>query len=456
MTKEDLLKKKVALISLGCDKNTVDAERMMFLLSSYGFEFVEDVSQAQIAIVNTCAFILPSKTESINKILEVAEYKKQDLEKLIVTGCLCQRSYDDLVKNMPEIDAVVRIKNNEKIVDIICGLFGVIEKPKIKAKEPNRVLSTPSHYAFLKIADGCNNFCSYCTIPFIRGRFKSTPIEELVDEAEALAKQGVKELILVAQDVTKYGYDLYNKYALVDLIKQLSKIKGIRWIRLHYCYPNLITDELLNEIDNNEKVCKYIDIPLQHFSTRILKNMNRKETSEDIEQLLKKIDLLKHKISVRSTFIVGFPGEKISDMIKLEEFLKKYKLDNVGFFKYSREENTKAAKMSGQVFEFIKNIRLKAVQKIQNAILLENQAKRVGKTYNAICDSIDDELCDEMNCQKYHYIFRTQYESVGVDTVCYVQSEKPLNIGEFYTIKITGQTGIDLVGEVVENTVKSK
>ena len=457
MTKEELLKKKVALISLGCDKNTVDAEKMMYLLKQYGFEFVSDISQANIAIVNTCAFILSSKTESINKILEVAEYKNENLEKLIVTGCLTQRSYDEVEKSIPEIDALVRIKNNDKIVDVICGLYGVLETPKLKLKEPNRVLSTPAHYAFLKIADGCNNFCSYCTIPFIRGRFKSTPIECLLEEAKALANNGVKELILVAQDVTNYGSDLYGSPQLVTLIQELSKIKKIKWIRLHYCYPNLITDELLNEINTNPKVCKYLDIPLQHISNEILKNMNRKDTKEDIEALLDKIRAVNSNIAIRSTFIIGFPGEKRSQNYELIDFLKKYKLDNVGFFTYSREDNTKAGRMSNQVFEFVKNHRLKKVEAVQQQIMLEKQSQYIGKTMEAICDSRDDKAHYEQYANNYqngqyiyNYVFRTQYQSVGVDTIVFVRSPKMLEVGEFYNIKITGLLDIDLVGEIVD------
>lgn len=438
--KEELLKKKIALITLGCDKNTVDAEKMMYLLSNYGFKFVSDVSQANIAIVNTCAFILDSKTESVNKILEVSAYKNQNLEKLIVTGCLPQRYYDEVEKSIPEIDALVRLKNNDKIVDIICGLFGVLESFKIKTKAPNRVLSTPSHYAFLKIADGCNNFCSYCTIPFIRGRFKSTPMECLIEEAKALAKNGVKELILVAQDVTKYGTDLYGSPQLVSLIKELSKIKKIEWIRLHYCYPNLITDELLNEIETNPKVCKYLDIPLQHISNNILKNMNRKDTAEDIKFLLTKIKNLSKPISIRSTFIVGFPGETRKDVQELINFLQTFKLDNVGFFTYSREENTKAAKMKNQVPEFIKKHRLKKVQTVQQQILQENQKNKIGKIYRAICDELDGE----------NYIFRTEGNSVSVDTICLVKSKKPLTVGEFYNIKIIAINQIDLIAEIFE------
>ena len=447
MTKEELTNKKIAFITLGCDKNTVDAEKMMYLLGQFGFKFTSNLAEAQIAIVNTCAFILPSKTESVNKIMGVINYKSQGLEKLIVTGCLAQRNYDEVKNSIPEIDAIVRIKNNSKIVEIVCGLYGYQDEIKLKVKDPNRVLSTPKHYAFLKIADGCNNFCSYCTIPFIRGRYKSEPYECLIDEAKSLASQGVKELILVAQDVTKYGEDLYGEPKLVELIQGLSKIKNIKWIRLHYCYPNMISDKLLNEIDSNPKVCKYLDIPLQHISNKILKDMNRKETKEDILALLDRIKKLNHHISIRSTFIVGFPGETKAQVNELIDFLKEYRLDNVGFFTYSREQNTKAGKMRNQVFEFVKKHRLKKVQAVQEQIMLELAQEKIGQTYNAI---LDETLPQKDENGNFHYIFRTEGNSVDVDTVCHVYSQKTLLNGEFYKIKIVDTFGIDLVGEIVE------
>lgn len=442
MTKQQLLSKKVALITLGCDKNTVDAEKMMYLLSSYGFNFTSEIEQANIAIVNTCAFIESSKKESIDKILETAQLKNFNLEKLIVTGCLPQRYYDD-VNSMPEVDACVRLKNNEKIIDIICGLYGVENNYSIKLKQPKRMLSTPKHYAFLKIADGCNNFCSYCTIPFIRGRYKSVPPVDIIDEAKALVKQGVKELILVAQDVTNYGTDLFGSPQLVPLLKELSKIKKLEWIRLHYCYPHLITDELLTEIDTNPKICKYLDIPLQHISTDILKSMNRKESGEDIKILLDKIRKLKNYVSVRSTFIVGYPGETKKDFNQLLNFLVEYKLDNVGFFTYSREQNTKAYKLPHQILERTKQKRLNEVQQLQHNILLQNQQNKIGAILKAVCDDI---VCDESGLT---YVLRTEYNSVDVDTLCFVKSKIPLKIGEFYKIKITDCYDIDLIGEVV-------
>ncbi len=442
MTNKELLQKKVAMISLGCDKNTVDAEKMLYNITSYGFNVVSDINEASIVIINTCAFILDARKESISKIFEVVNLKSQNVEKIIVTGCLPQKSYDEVCTSIPEVDAFVRIKNNDKIVDTICKLYGVEKNTKVKSSG-FRVQSTPKYTAFLKIADGCNNFCSYCTIPFIRGRYKSEPMEELVDEAKHLVKNGVRELILVAQDVTNYGIDLYKENKLVELLQRLSKIKDLKWIRLHYCYPNLITDELLNEIITNDKICKYLDIPLQHISTNVLKNMNRQDTKESVESLIKKIRNLPKYVAIRSTFIVGFPKETRKDFNELKQFLSEYKLDNVGFFKYSREENTRAYFMKGQVFEFIKNKRLNSIEKLQNEILLNNQKNYIGKTLNCLCEGLV-----ENNENKNIYRFRSEYNSYDVDTYIFVETDKVLNIGDFYNVKIVDTENQDLIGEI--------
>ena len=442
MTNKELLQKKVAMISLGCDKNTVDAEKMLYNITNYGFNVVSDINEASIVIINTCAFILDARKESISKIFEVVNLKSQNVEKIIVTGCLPQKSYDEVCASIPEVDAFVRIKNNDKIVDTICNLYGVEKDTKVKSSG-FRVQSTPKYTAFLKIADGCNNFCSYCTIPFIRGRYKSEPIEELVNEAKQLVKNGVRELILVAQDVTNYGIDLYKENKLVELLQRLSKIKDLKWIRLHYCYPNLITDELLNEIMTNDKICKYLDIPIQHISTNVLKNMNRQDTKESVESLIKKIRNLPKYVAIRSTFIVGFPKETRKDFDELKQFLTEYKLDNVGFFKYSREENTRAYFMKGQVFEFIKNKRLNSIEQLQNEILLNNQKNYIGKTLNCLCEGLVENSED-----KNIYRFRSEYNSYDVDTYIFVENDKVLSSGDFYNVKITGTENQDLIGEI--------
>ena len=426
---------------MGCDKNRVDAEKMKYLLTNYGFKHTDDISEANFIIVNTCAFINDAKQESIDTILEFAELKKQNLEKLIVTGCLAQRYYEQIKQGIKEIDAIVRIKNNEKIVDIVKALYGCDTTKNFVAKQtaPCRVLSTPSHYAYLKIADGCNNCCAYCTIPQIRGRYTSVRPDLLVKEAKSLVKNGVRELILVAQDVTNYGSDLYGRPVLVELIRELSKIKKLKWIRLHYCYPHLIDDALLNEIVENPKVCKYLDIPMQHASDNILKAMNRRDSLQSYTELLNKIKNLPEFIAVRSTFIVGFPGESKTDFSILKSFLQENKLQYVGFFKYSREEYTKAYNLPHQVSEKIKTQRLSEVQELQQNIMLQTQQGFIGKTLTCVLEQKDDE----------QYIFRSQYNSPNVDTIVYVQSDKNLKIGEFYQIRITDLEGIDLRGELL-------
>lgn len=441
MTKEELKQKLFYVISLGCDKNRVDSERIIYSISNYGLKYTDDINSANIVIINTCAFIKSAKEESIDNILNVAELKQQNLEKLIVCGCFAQRYYEEAKQGFPEVDAVVRLTNNKNIVDIIKGLYGVDEVDKYgRIPALNRVVSTPKHYAYLKIADGCNNCCAYCTIPQIRGRFTSVEPQSLICEAKELVKSGVKELILVAQDVTSYGKDLFGKPMLVELIKELSKIKNLKWIRLHYCYPHLIDDKLLKEIETNPKVCKYLDIPMQHSSNSVLKAMNRKDTLENNTQLLEKIHNLSCFVAVRSTFIVGFPGETKEDVKILKDFLTSQKMQYVGFFKYSREEHTRAYNMPHQVPERTKDNRLYEIQTLQQNIMFESQERFIGKTMLSVLEKIEDDGT---------YVLRNQYNSPNIDTVIYATSNKKLKIGEFYNVKITGLEGIDLKGEVL-------
>ena len=442
MTKEELLKKTYYIVQLGCDKNRVDGEKMAYLLENYGVRCAESAEDANIIIVNTCAFIQSAKEESIDCILSATENKSKNCEKVIVSGCMAQRYYEEVKKGFPEVDAVVRLKNNEQIVSVVKGLYGVdiTTTDKTRTNGLKRSLSTPKHYAYLKIADGCNNCCSYCTIPKIRGRFASVPVEELVKEAKSLAKSGVKELILVAQDVTNYGADLYGEPKLVELLKVLSKIRGINWIRLHYCYPNLITDRLLEEIDNNKKICKYLDIPMQHASDSVLRAMNRRDTLAEYETLLSKIKKLKHFVAVRSTFIVGFPGETNEDFEILKDFLERQKLQYVGFFKYSREEYTAAFGMSNQVKEKVKDERLTEIQMLQEKIMLENQKRFIGKTTLCVLEKIFEDG---------FVALRNQYNSPGVDSLVFAKNIGKLKVGKFYKVKITDIDGIDLRGEIV-------
>lgn len=420
----DLKQKKIAFISLGCDKNRVDLEEMMHNLSSFGFTF-SNSQHAQIVIINTCAFILPARKESIENILEMAALKKAgQVEKIIVTGCLCQRFKEELEKYLPEVDRFVEVKDNNKIVEIIAELYG--EKVKFN-HEKKQYLIPPKHFAYLKISDGCNNCCAYCTIPRIRGRYVSSPIEEVVSRAKQLVSIGAKELIVVAQDVTRYGTDLYGKPKIVELLKELVKIKDLKWIRLHYLYPELVSDELLKLISSSPKICKYVDIPLQHIDDEILVAMNRRSREGVIRNLIEKINNLPSEISIRSTFIVGFPGETRKQFKNLCSFLKEAQLDNVGFFAYSREENTKAFYMKHQVPEFIKQRRLKKVQKIQAEIAFQKNLSQIGKVEEVVVDSFDEETG--------YFEARSQKMSPNVDFCVKIPCSQNIEIGKFYSVK---------------------
>ena len=429
---EALKKKKIGFISLGCDKNRVDLEKMIYKCKAFGFEIVNDPCLANIIIVNTCSFLESARLESIENILEMSEYKENNLEKLIVTGCLNELGYADLGESLPEVDSFVRISKNEDIVSVIANLYGVDISEQIAG---GRVLTTASHYSYLKIADGCNNFCSYCLIPYIRGRNKSTDIESLYKETLDLADKGVRELILVAQDVTKYGLDLYKKRAIVDLIQKLSTIDKIEGIRLLYCYPEEITDELIEEIATNPKVIKYLDIPLQHVSNSVLKDMNRRSTKESIYKLFEKLQTRIPGIVLRTTFILGFPGETEENVEEIRDFLETFKLQNVGFFKYSREEGTRAYSFDNQIDEEIKEDRLSYLSQIQYEIQLAYNDSLIGKEFDATIDYVEGETS----------IARYYGQAPLIDSVIYIN--ETLEIGKKYKIKITNKSDYDLEGE---------
>ena len=432
MIDEKLKEKKVGFVSLGCDKNRVDLEKMIFNIKSAGFTIVNDPQVANIIIVNTCSFLESSRLESIENILDMARYKNSNLEKLIVTGCLNELKYSDLASSLPEVDAFVNVKDNDKIVSIICNLYHTTCDYK---NLNGRVLTTPSHYAYIKIAEGCNNFCSYCLIPYIRGRYKSRPKEEIISEAEELVNNGTKEIILVAQDVTKYGIDLYEKKELANLLHELSLIKNLKWIRLLYCYPEEIDDDLIQEIKNNDKVVKYLDIPLQHVSDSVLKSMNRRSTEKNIESLFTKLKTEIPNIVLRTTFILGFPNEQQSDFEKILEFLKKYKLDNVGFFKYSREEGTRSFDFENQIEESEKELRLNQASQIQFDI--QNQIHN--NLINQVVEVLIDQSFDTYSIGRYYG------QCPQIDG--YIIINEPLKVGEFYNVKITKKSDYDLIGE---------
>lgn len=432
MTKEEILQKKIGFISLGCDKNRVDLEKMIFNIKSAGFEVVNDPEKANIILVNTCSFLESSRLESVENIIEMGNYKSKNLEKLIVTGCLNELKISDLNTSLPEVDAFVNVKDNDKIVSTIFNLYNLNYSVDVKS---GRILTTPSHYAYIKISEGCNNFCSYCLIPYIRGRYVSRPIEDILTEAKSLASNGVKELILVAQDVTKYGVDIYNKKSLVELLNKLSQIDGIEWIRLLYCYPEEIDDNLISEIKNNSKIVKYLDIPLQHVSNKILKSMNRKSKKENIEKLFTKLKTEIPSISLRTTFILGYPDESSEDFEEIIDFIKKYKINNVGFFKYSREEGTRAYNFENQIDEEIKQERLDIISQVQYDIQNKILDNYIGKVL--------DVIIDESNAD--YSVGRYYGQAPLIDGVVIINEK--LTVGEFYKIKIIDKSEYDLIGE---------
>ena len=437
MTTEELMTKKVSAISLGCDKNRVDLEHMLGALSDFGFEIISDINEAEILIVNTCAFISSAVEEAIQNIILATKLKSNTCEKVIVTGCLNERYLDDIKKEFPEVDAFVRVKDDDQILKVIFDLYSIEHKDRFKNK--GRLLTTPLNYAYLKIADGCNNGCAYCTIPRIRGRYKSVPMEDIVKEAKTLALRGVKELIVVAQDVTRYGEDLYGKIMLVPLLEKLSKIKEIKWIRLHYLYPEMITDELLDFMNDNEKMCKYLDIPLQHIDNKILYDMNRRCDEQQTRDLIQKIKEKYPKFALRTTYIIGFPGETKKQFNKLVQFVQQYPMPNVGFFPYYKEDKTKAYYMK-QVPKFIKKRRLKKIYAVQKIVSDSLNKNRIGEIVEAVVDLYDE----DNEC----FILRDQYSSPQVDFVIEVK-DKNLELGKFYKVKIVDYNQDVFKGEII-------
>ncbi len=436
---------KVGVVSLGCDKNRVDSEIMLYNLQKDGFEITGNPSDADVIIVNTCAFIESARKESIDAVFDMVKYKNGKCKKLIMTGCMPQKYIDELFDEFTEVDGFLGTNDYADIGAFIKTLDKRCYKVSpntSRIEEGNRIVTTAGHFAYLRVADGCDNFCTYCLIPSIRGKYRSRKIENIVEEAKQLVKNGARELILIAQDLTKYGYDLYGEIKLVQLLRQLSEIENLKWIRLLYCYPELISDELIDEIANNKKIAKYIDIPLQHSQDKILKLMGRKSTRIQLETLFNKLRNKVPDISIRSTFILGFPNESQEDFEGLKDFVKNQRLNNVGFFTYSQEDGTAAAKMSGQVDEEIKANRLKILADVQYDVVLKNNAKFIGKNLQVVIDNIAEKSKDG-----YIYNCRSQYNAPDIDSCIYVKSSKKLNVGEFIEVKITEIADYDLKGE---------
>ena len=440
---------KVGFVSLGCPKNQLDTEVMLYELLEAGFEITPVEAEADVIIVNTCAFIESAKKESIDTILDVARLKNDSLKGIVVTGCLAERYKEQILAELPEVDAVVGVGS---IHEIVKAVKSVGEKEKFISCLPNdevalggdRILTTPEYYSYLKIAEGCDNRCTYCAIPSIRGKFRSRPIDELVEEAKGLAELGVKELCIIAQDTTRYGEDLYGEYSLHKLLHRISEETDIAWLRILYCYPDKITDELIAEIRDNDKVVKYIDMPLQHISDRVLKRMNRRGDSKMIKDVIAKLRREIPDITLRTTFIVGFPGESEEDFEQLCEFVHETRFDRAGVFTYSREEGTPAYLLDGQIDEQVKIDRMDIIMNDQMQINAEKNAEKVGREVEIIYEGFD--MVSET------HFGRTAADAPEIDGKVYfkVRKKARLNEGDFVKIRINEVVDYDLYG-VLEN-----
>lgn len=450
--------KKVLFISLGCDKNLVDSEKMLGLLGDSGYAIVEEESEADAIVVNTCCFIHDAKEESIETILEMAEWKqKGNVKALVVTGCLAQRYQDEIEEAIPEVDAVIGTTGYTEIVKILDQL---LDKSEIKHEEEHsllsccpsidllpaslsdkRVVTTGGYTAYLKIAEGCNKRCTYCVIPYIRGRYRSFPMEDLLEEAERLAKSGVKELILIAQETTVYGTDLYGRKALPELLRKLCQIDGLSWIRILYCYPEEITDELIQVIKEEEKICHYLDIPIQHSEDRILRNMGRKTNRAELISLVEKLRSEIPDIVLRTTLITGFPGETEDEFEHMLDFVDEMEFDRLGVFPYSPEEGTKAAEMEDQVPDEVKEQRRDAIMELQQEISAGAAADRIGEEMSVL---IEGYLYEEDI-----YVGRTYMDAPKVDGNVFVRSEEEMISGDIVPVRITGANEYDLMGDVI-------
>ena len=443
MTKEELKQKTISAISLGCDKNRVDLEHMLFGIADFGFNITPDLEEANIIIVNTCGFLQSAIEEAIQNIeLALSMKEKGVCEKVIVSGCLPMREKDEITAAYPEVDAFITLADNPKIIEIIENLYNV-PASKFKFSETGRIITHEGGYAYLKIAEGCSNGCAYCTIPRIRGRFKSVPEKQLLREAENLAKQGYSELILVAQDTARYGEDLYGAPNLVGLLQKLVKIKEIRWIKLQYIYPEWVSVELLEFIQNHPKMCKYLDMPLQHIDDEILKKMNRKTSEDETWKLLQLIKTNFPEIILRSTFIVGFPTEKKKHFKKLCDFIASGMIPYASFFAYSREPKTPAFYMKGQVWEFVKKRRLKKITKIQNVVMNQFLRAQLGQSGEVMVDGYD--------CEAQMFFGHAKNSSPEVDLkITFDFSAYPnLAVGDIVLAKFVEINEFGLKGEIV-------
>lgn len=438
----------ILFVSLGCDKNLVDTEVMLGLLASKGYKMVDQEELADIIVVNTCCFIHDAKEESIQTILEMAEYKKQGkLKALIVTGCLAQRYKEEILEEIEEVDAVLGTTSYDKILDVIeevlvgKKLVQLEDLQALPLVDSKRIVTTGGHFAYLKIAEGCDKHCTYCIIPKIRGDFRSVPMERLLSEAEDLANQGVKELILVAQETTLYGKDIYGEKSLHRLLKELCKISGIRWIRILYCYPEEIYDELIQTIKEEDKICNYLDLPIQHACNDVLKRMGRRTSKEQLIAIIQKLRQEIPDIALRTTLITGFPGETQQQHEELMEFVDEMEFDRLGVFTYSPEEDTPAANMDHQIEESVKEDRQADLMELQQEIAFELAESMVGRE---VLVMIEGKVADENA-----YVGRTYKDAPNVDGLIFVESDEELMSGDFAKVRITGALDYDLIGEIV-------
>lgn len=439
---------KILFISLGCDKNLVDTEVMLGLLASRGYEMTDDETQADIIVINTCCFIHDAKEESIQNILEMAEYKKSGRAKaLIVTGCLAQRYRQEILDEIPEVDEVLGTTAYDKILDAVdAALAGKQEVmlsdiDALPLPDTKRLVTTGGHFAYLKIAEGCDKHCTYCIIPKIRGNFRSVPMERLVKEAEGLAEQGVKELILVAQETTLYGKDLYGEKSLHVLLRELAKISGIRWIRILYCYPEEITDELIQVMKEEPKVCHYLDLPIQHANDEILKRMGRRTSKQELVDIIGKLRREIPDICLRTTLITGFPGETKEQHEELMDFVDEMEFDRLGVFTYSPEEDTPAAVMPDQIDEEVKEARQAELMELQQDIAFDNAQDMVGRE---VLVMVEGKVADENA-----YVGRTYRDAPNVDGLIFINTDEELLSGDFARVKVTGAVDYDLIGELL-------
>lgn len=440
---------KILMISLGCDKNLVDTEMMLGMLSEKGYAFTDDESEADVVIVNTCCFIGDAKEESINTLLEMGTLRKDGrIKALIAAGCLAQRYASEIREEIPEVDAILGTLAIDEIAEALENTLQGENRAYLKDIDrvpvygKKRIVTTGGHFAYLKIAEGCDKHCTYCIIPKVRGRYRSIPMDSLVEEAQTLAESGVKELILVAQETTVYGRDLYGKKMLPELLKKLCRIPELYWIRILYCYPEEITDELIEVIKSEPKICHYLDMPIQHASDRILKSMGRRTNQEELKETIQKLRKEIPDICLRTTLISGFPGETPEDHAVLLDFVEEAKFDRLGVFAYSPEEDTPAAEMPDQIPEEVKYERRDELMELQQEIAFENADEMIGRQVTAM---IEGKVADE-NC----YLARTYKDAPNVDGYLFINTEKELLTGDFIRVEVTGSYEYDLIGVPVD------